>query len=40
MAAVFLQNSEEVKNTVIYLITTQGCVLFWAVLNSKQKKSV
>lgn len=40
MSAVFLENSGKVKNIVIYLITTQVCVLFCAVLKSKKEKSV
>lgn len=40
MAAVLSQNSGEVKNIVIYLITTQVCVLLQAVVSSEKKKSV
>lgn len=40
MAAVLSQNSGEVKNIAIYLITTQVCVLLQAVVSSKKKKPV
>ena len=40
MSPVLLENSGEMKNTVIYFIITHVCVLLQSIISSKKKKSV